>query len=455
MADAAHDDGKDFTDDDSLGDASEDTPLVSRGGAATKFDSPDFTLPRLALLCSFSVGWSALWSFLMLIALPRCVVDIVGEGRKGHYLGILMLSGGVVSVVEPPAIGFISDRTRTRCGRRFPYVVCGAVASSMCTLLIPYCTTMPELILVYVFTQLTSNASSSAFLGLLPDLVDESQLGRASGIMAGMAALGQLIGSSMGLCVRSMHLPAVCAFVATLHVAGMVITVACNPEDPSLGFARDDEMASAGAASCWHHFMSPLASHDFRWVVLTRFFYNMAIYSVTEFLQYYVAEMIPVKGWDATREVAYLFVPLLLSALVSATLAGVLSDRWGKRRKIFVYASGYTQTLICIAFAFNRDFTTAMGLSVAFGLAFGVFSAIDFAMVCDVLPTRSTAAKDLGIWHVSLVVPQVLATPLSGQLLDSLRDSKGPRAGYEVIFLLAAGWFFLGTVLVSRVRGVA
>jgi len=41
-------------------------------------------------------------------------------------------------------------------------------------------------------------------------------------------------------------------------------------------------------------------------------------------------------------------------------------------------------------------------LATVFGAAFGIFLAIDLAMVVDVLPVQSEAAKDMGVWHCAL-----------------------------------------------------
>lgn len=52
------------------------------------------------------------------ILLPKQVLDLVGDGRKGSYLGLLMLIGGLISLVTPPLIGIASDRFRSRLGKR-------------------------------------------------------------------------------------------------------------------------------------------------------------------------------------------------------------------------------------------------------------------------------------------------------------------------------------------------
>ena len=52
----------------------------------------------------------------------------------------------------------------------------------------------------------------------------------------------------------------------------------------------------------------------------------------------------------------------------------------------------------------------ALCVAFFFGLGYGAFLAADFALVIDVLPSKEDTAKDMAVWHASLVLPQMLAT---------------------------------------------
>jgi hypothetical protein len=85
--------------------------------------------------------------------------------------------------------------------------------------------------------------------------------------------------------------------------------------------------------------------------------------------------------------------------------------------------------------------------------------AVDFAMVLDVLPHPDDAAKDMAVWSIALTLPQMLATPSGGVLLDEFQrigKQTDPDSvlGYKLIFLLAAFYLLLSTVLVSQIKGV-
>ena len=104
-----------------------------------------------------------------------------------------------------------------------------------------------------------------------------------------------------------------------------------------------------------------------------------------------------------------------------------------------------------------------LALTVAFfGLGYGAFLAVDYALVLDVLPSAADSAKDLAVWHASLVLPQLMATPIAGGLLDHFQrgaaaapaGSFAAHLGYSVVFWLATAYFVLATGLVRRIKKV-
>jgi len=101
-------------------------------------------------------------------------------------------------------------------------------------------------------------------------------------------------------------------------------------------------------------------------------------------------------------------------------------------------------------------------VAVIYGLAFGAYYSVDWALGCDVLPNRQDAGKDMGVWHIAMVLPQSLAPFLSGLLL-TLGGSKAPSSagvthyalsGYLMLFCVAAGLLALSALLLRNVRGV-
>ena len=64
--------------------------------------------------------------------------------------------------------------------------------------------------------------------------------------------------------------------------------------------------------------------------------------------------------------------------------------------------------LCTLGAAFNTSYAAALAIVAVFGVGYGTFLAVDYAMVLDVLPSAATAAKDMAVWHAALVLPQLL-----------------------------------------------
>ncbi len=203
---------------------------------------------------------------------------------------------------------------------------------------------------------------------------------------------------------------------------------------------------------------------DFVWVFLTRFLITMGVYTVQEFLQYYLRDAIGeftlfgVQVADtAESAVSFFLITLLVGAIISTLAAGVLSDKYG--RKLMVYISGALQGLVALILIPFHNFTLAVMLGVVFGLGFGAYQSVDWALASDVLPSEDYA-KDMGVWHVSQVLPQMIATPFAGFFLDAFQKIgkqptvNQPTLGYTVIFMMSVIYFILGTVFVAKIRKV-
>ena len=78
---------------------------------------------------------------------------------------------------------------------------------------------------------------------------------------------------------------------------------------------------------------------------------------------------------------------------------------------------------------------------------------MDWALACDTLPDKAQSAKDMGLFHIALTLPQALLTAIGGALIDLLNGAHG-NGGYRIVFASAVVFLFLGTIFVSRIKTV-
>ena len=446
-------------------------PALTATEAAKRWTAPGFW--RLNGINTFWAANQGLWNAVyVLLAIS---VALTAPSQKELVVGRATAAGGVLAVLMPILAGWLSDRTRTRWGRRTPWIAAGALISVLGLLLLAWAPSVPALIAAFLILTLGNNAAGAAFAGIVPDVVPEERRGGASGLLNSATIVGTVVCLAITLVVLGRFGStatgvAVSYFIiAALVVSSLVFSIRLLREPASSLETRSPEPDGVGGSSwtaaIWgtlaDGWRKLLASHDFRWVITTRFFQTLGIWTILPFVSFYFKDIVRAPNYGAASALWQLCI--LAGGLAPAIAGGYLSDRL-HRRKLFVYLSSLVQGVVVAVLLFTLVSNTAaiylMGL--VFGMGYGAYSSVDWALACDVLPDRErSAARDMGVFHVSYTLPQVLAPALLAPVLYWLNQPgtvaglpTGHGAGYRAVFASATLWFPLATVMVSRIRGV-
>src|ERR1700737_4954590 len=95
-------------------------------------------------------------------------------------------AGGVFALLTPILVGWLSDRTVTRWGRRRPWMVAGTILNIVGLGLLALSSSQLTFIGAYLVVQLSNNAAGAAYTGVIPDVVRAEDRGRASGLLGTM-----------------------------------------------------------------------------------------------------------------------------------------------------------------------------------------------------------------------------------------------------------------------------
>ncbi|HEY1389310.1 MAG TPA: MFS transporter [Ktedonobacterales bacterium] len=373
-----------------------------------------------------------------------------------------------------------------------------------------------------MITQAANNAAAAPFHALLPDLVPQEQRGKASGIMGIALFLGQIGGFiapalcgfdngrlargeqsyaafSGGIALAYMLVAGVVVLMAiltvitvrerpwhpaqltaerragdtrtwrdlvlTVLITGIVATTLLLALNAGVGPGLNTDsvavvqviaivIAGIGAARAFD--FSPRRNPDFSWVVLTRMLVMMGIYIVQYFMFNYMFYV--VRAPEPVSATTIFFVLVTLTALLSTLVAGGASDRFGRKR--MVYVSGAFMAVVGAAFVFapylvpGNLLLLAYGAATVFGLGYGAYVSVDWALVADVLPDENTYARDMGVWNIGLTLPQVIATVLGAWFIALGTALVSQQFGYTLLFVWFVIFCVLGTVTVRFIRGV-
>jgi len=471
----------------------------------------ELSLWRLIAINVFKFGGDGVhWTPLNTVVLQVLAGVIVGKTQSPLIVSSATSAGALFAVIVPVLVGWLSDRTATPFGRRRPWIAIGTLFNLFGLGLMAGAGSEQALIGAYIVIQISNNGATAAYNAVIPDVVSESQHGRASGLLNAMTQLGTVV----GLLILAILLgPSVLGTTRAGAVAGilviaifmagsLIITLAAIPEAPvarlrsatrtrveprivaliagfviaivaietlllaprSYWLIADAVIAAVAIAvvvvigarvPAVRDAFAPLRSRDFFWVLTTRFFNTFGIWTIAPYITYFFRDV--VHSADYGFQASLWLLAVIGGGAIPAVVGGFVSDRVGGRRKIFVYISSAMQSAVSAVLLFTlvSNVPILYVIGVLFGLGFGAYQAVDWALACDVLPDRNrSAAKDMALFHVSFTLPQVLAPALAGQLLYQLNATYGNNLGYRLVFASAAVWFMLSLVFVRQIKGV-
>ena len=187
---------------------------------------------------------------------------------------------------------------------------------------------------------------------------------------------------------------------------------------------------------------------DFAWAFASRFLFVLAYAFLVTYQAYYLLDKIGSAKAEVPQQI---FLGTLVQSVVvvaASLIGGKLSDRTG-RRKIFVLTAsvvyGVAMFVIAIASNFN-GFLVGMAIG---GLGFGIYVAVDLALVVDVLPDKNNAAKDLGVFNMAGALPFSIAPGIAPAILAIGSGSYGVLYGVAGVCAIAGA---VAILPVKRVR---
>jgi Na+/melibiose symporter-like transporter len=402
-----------------------------------------------------SILWFAMfaqWLTVLPIILPDQVALLVGSdaANKEGMVGTIAAAGALVALIVAPLAGALSDRLRTARGRRRPFLLAGVLGTCLSlAALIPFDTggSVVIYILAILNLQFWWNLVSGAYAGLVPDVLPQDQQSTASGWLNVMTIAGTIAGNILvAATYRSGHAAlAIGCFVAiTLVCLWLTLSV---PEPGSRG-ATEPFRAGPFFRS---FLLAPGAHRNFYWVLATRLLSNMGVWSVLTFLLSYLQDIV---GVEHPEQVLAMLLGAGALFAIPASLLGVrLAARYGIVE--IVKATSWIMAAAVIGYVIvvlRPSLYLVTPLVILYAAAYGAYQAVDWALALRVLPSREDAGKDMGIWHVSMVLPQILGPAGTGWIISGAKQAVSPSFGYVVAFLLAAVWFVLSALLVGRIK---
>ncbi len=411
-------------------------------------DVSDPAVPRvgrgfIALYTLAYMGTILLFLAPLLVTLALKVNSLVGTERAPNSLAVVTSIGAFLALFGNPFFGRMSDRTASRFGMRRPWLVVGLLGGSLGILLVAVAPSIPLVLIGWCTAQLFFNALLAAMVAVLPDQVPTAQRGQVSGVLGVCLPIASVSGTFL---VKLFTGNQLAMFMFPCAIGGFFILLfAATIADRRLAEADKPTWSLREFAHTFY--VNPRKNPDFAWAFASRFMIVMAYAFLVTYQAYYLLNRIGSAESQVPQQI-FLGTTVQAAVIVAASLiGGRLSDRSG-RRKIFILVAsivyGVAMFVIAIAVNFN-GFLVGMAIS---GLGFGMYLAVDLALVADVLPDKANAAKDLGVFNIAGALPSSIAPAIAPAILAIGNGS------YSVLYSVAGVCAIIGALAILPVKQV-
>jgi MFS family permease len=379
----------------------------------------------------------------LLVTLALKVNSLVGIKQAPSSLSLVAGIGALLSIFANPFFGKMSDRTSSQLGMRRPWMVIGLVVGSLGVLVVALAPNIPVVMVGWCIAQVFFNALLAAMVAVLPDQVPTAQRGLVSGVLGICTPIASVGGTFV---VKLFTGNQLAMFLAPCAIGGFFILLfAVTLKDRRLAKADRPTWSLREFASTFY--VNPRKSPDFAWAFASRFMFLLAYAFLVTYQAYYLLAKIGSAEADVPQQIFLGTLAQSSFVVAASVIGGKLSDRTG-RRKVFVLTAsivyGLALFIVAIVSSFN-GFLVGMAIS---GLGFGVYVAVDLALVVDVLPDKDNAAKDLGVFNIAGALPFSIAPAIAPAILAVGGGS------YGMLYAVAGFCAIIGAFAILPVKGV-
>lgn len=426
--------------------------------------------PRL----NFWQIWNMSFGFLGIqfgFALQNANVSRIFEtlGASIDDLPILWIAAPTTGLLIQPIIGYMSDRTWTKLGRRRPFFLIGAVLASLALIIMPNSPALWVAAGMLWVMDASINVSMEPFRALVADLLPADQRTSGFAVQSFFIGTGAVIASALpyiftnylgisntapeGVIPDSVRYSFyVGAFAFITAITWTVLrTKEYPPEDIEKFILEKNENKGFlfGVKDIWSSLL--LMPKAMKQLAVVQFFSWFALFAMWIYTTNAVAHHIYMAPDAKSKEyneaadwVGILFAAYNLFAALFAFLLPVIAAKTNRK-------TVHAISLVCgglglASFYFIKSPELLIVSEMGIGLAWASILAMPYAILAGSLPAEKTGVY-MGLFNFFIVIPQIVAAGILGFFVKNL-------FGGESIFALLLGGasMFLAALLTLTVE---
>jgi len=411
----------------------------------------------LTFLIGFGFFTMGLMDILYDTYVPVFLGDILKKAgiNSNALVGFIMTLDNILAIFLIPLVSVWSDNTRTKIGRRMPYIITLLPLSAICFSLIPYAAgqSLFALILVIVGLNIFKQSVRGPIVALMPDTIPGEYRSEANGIINTMGALGSII-STIGL-ARLMDLNVVLPLLGQTKdrlpfpVAGLLVVVATILVFCFVHEQNSDESAREEKIPVIQSIKEIAGQKDKSalWILLSLFFWFLGYQGILPFVAKMSIDILHTSKANAALPAAAVGI----AQAVFAIPAGYVAHKIGRRKTIRISLIVVTSLLVLGGFLASPAaasiptqirFFSFLGMMFVYGIFWIAIITNSFPMLWQ-MATYGSMGIYTGLYYTFSQAAAIVSPTITGGLIDLV--------GYSGIFVFAAVCMLVAFYFMSRV----
>ncbi len=366
-------------------------------------------------------------------ALPLYLADY---GLPNWAIGLLAQERSLVGGPVQPLIGAISDRTRTRFGKRKPFFLVGVPLTAAALLWLAGRPPLWAVLLVIPVFALFLAVANDPYLALMADITPRRQRGLVGGYLALFNMLGQVTLLALASLLWVDRQPLVFVAVASGLALGFAVTfIGVREARPDMVQARPAGRLQIRPVQ---YVRNVLRHREMSKYVGAQFFFWLGNGAAVPFITRFAVEVLGVSEGQAFD----IMLVAVACTAASAVPAGWLGSRFGKQPVLAIGLLAFALTALIGSQA--RSVPQAVAAMAALGVCNAIATALTFPLLADLMP-RDRLGEFTGVGSLVWSLAQPLGSFSAGVVIDL-------TGSYRSVFVVSGLLMLLSFSLLLTVR---
>lgn len=380
----------------------------------------------------------------------------------GSYalVGAFMALDNIIGVFIQPVMGNVSDRTRTKLGRRMPYILIGIPFAAFFFILIGTIPSLPHtlqtfyLLILYMFLfNIAMGFYRSQAVSIMPDFVIPKHRSKGNAIMNLMVGVGAIIAYLIGWLLIIEGRPETLFFafllVAIIMVASLVLLLITVREKNSFSYKMileketkerhkiKEEKKKPGLIESFKEILSEKDKSTL-FMLLTIFFFSLPAQALEALFTVYAWDVLKIDRGPAAGLLLFFVLPFILMALP----AGILGSKIGRRATIKIGLVLFIGA--CLVIFFNPNITVIIICLIIIGCGWALININSIVIVWEMAPTAEKIGTYTGVYLFFSFLAAILGPFVIGLFIDLTSSAW--------LFFICSWFFIIALILMFLVR---